>query len=55
MKASQASADRLALDAAMAVEQREHLNVVKGSADSLLRLRNDLLDFAKAVSRGRNG
>jgi PAS domain S-box-containing protein len=45
----------LALDTALTTEQREYLTVVKGSADSLLRLLNDILDFAKAVSRGRNG
>jgi two-component system, sensor histidine kinase and response regulator len=37
----------LALDTDLTAEQREYLNVVKGSADSLLRLLNDILDFAK--------
>jgi PAS domain S-box-containing protein len=37
----------LALDTELTAEQREYLSVVKGSADSLLRLLNDILDFAK--------
>jgi PAS domain S-box-containing protein len=41
----------LALDTELTVEQREYLNVVKGSADSLLRLLNDILDFAKIEAR----
>jgi PAS domain S-box-containing protein len=41
----------LALDTDLNTEQREYLNVVKGSADSLLRLLNDILDFAKIEAR----
>jgi two-component system, sensor histidine kinase and response regulator len=41
----------LALDTDLSAEQREYLNVVKSSADSLLRLLNDILDFAKIEAR----
>ena len=41
----------LALDTELTPEQREYLNLVKESADSLLRLLNDLLDFAKIEAR----
>jgi two-component system sensor histidine kinase/response regulator len=42
----------LALDTPLTVEQREYLQVAQGSADSLLRLLNDILDFAK-IEAGR--
>jgi two-component system, sensor histidine kinase and response regulator len=41
----------LALDTELTPEQREYLNMVKESADSLLRLLNDILDFAKIEAR----
>jgi PAS domain S-box-containing protein len=41
----------LALDTELTAEQCEYLNVVKDSADSLLRLLNDILDFAKVEAR----
>jgi PAS domain S-box-containing protein len=41
----------LALDTELTPEQRDYLTVVKGSADSLLRLLNDILDFAKIEAR----
>ena len=37
----------LALDTQLTPEQREYLEIVKGSADSLLSLVNDILDFSK--------
>ncbi len=37
----------LALDTALTAEQRDYLEMVKASADSLLKLINDLLDFSK--------
>jgi PAS domain S-box-containing protein len=37
----------LALDTALSAEQREYLQMVKSSADSLLRIINDILDFSK--------
>jgi signal transduction histidine kinase/DNA-binding response OmpR family regulator len=37
----------LALDTQLTPEQREYLEIVKGSADSLLALVNDILDFSK--------
>ena len=37
----------LALDTALTSEQREYLEVVKSSANSLLRIINDILDFSK--------
>jgi len=37
----------LALDTDLSPEQREYLELVKHSADSLLRLLNDILDFSK--------
>ncbi len=37
----------LMLDTELTPEQRESLTMVKGSADSLLRLLNDILDFSK--------
>ena len=41
----------LVLDTELTAEQREYLNMVKGSADSLLQLLNDFLDFAKIKAR----
>ncbi|TWU16380.1 response regulator [Allorhodopirellula heiligendammensis] len=37
----------LLADTSLAPEQREYLGMVRGSADSLLRLINDILDFSK--------
>ncbi|TWT67236.1 ATP-binding protein [Allorhodopirellula solitaria] len=37
----------LLADTTLAPEQREYLGMVRGSADSLLRLINDILDFSK--------
>jgi two-component system, sensor histidine kinase and response regulator len=37
----------LALDTLLTAEQREYLAIVKSSADALLRVINDVLDFAK--------
>ena len=37
----------LVLDTELGREQREHLEIVKSSADSLLTLLNDILDFSK--------
>jgi signal transduction histidine kinase/ligand-binding sensor domain-containing protein/DNA-binding response OmpR family regulator len=37
----------LVLDAELPPEQREHLNMVKGSADALLTVINDILDFSR--------
>jgi PAS domain S-box-containing protein len=41
----------LVLDSNLSDEQREYLTVVKASADSLLRLLDDILDFAKIEAR----
>ena len=41
----------LVLDPHLTEEQREYLTVVKASADSLLRLLDDILDFAKIEAR----
>ena len=37
----------IVLDSELTAEQREHLNVVKSSADSLLTIIDDILDFTK--------
>ncbi|RQO56264.1 hypothetical protein DBR47_17120 [Paucibacter sp. KBW04] len=37
----------LALDSPLSAEQREYLDLVKSSSDSLLRVINDILDFSK--------
>src|SRR5579863_4527883 len=37
----------LVLDTSLDDEQREHLNIVKSSAESLLTILNDILDFSK--------
>jgi two-component system sensor histidine kinase/response regulator len=41
----------LALDSDLTPEQREYLTIVKTSAESLLNLLNDVLDFSKIESR----
>jgi signal transduction histidine kinase/CheY-like chemotaxis protein len=41
----------LALDTDLSAEQREYLAMVKGSADSLLVILNDVLDFSKVEQR----
>ena len=37
----------LALDGVLDAQQREHLSIVRSSADALLRVINDILDFSK--------
>ncbi|MGD1098445.1 MAG: PAS domain S-box protein [Bryobacteraceae bacterium] len=41
----------LVLESELTTEQREDLNIVKSSADSLLRIINDILDFSKVEAR----
>jgi signal transduction histidine kinase/ActR/RegA family two-component response regulator len=43
---------QLVLDTPLASEQREYLEMVRGSADSLLTIVNDILDFSK-IEAGR--
>jgi PAS domain S-box-containing protein len=41
----------LVLNTALSAQQREYLELMKSSADSLLRLLNDILDFSKMEAR----
>jgi PAS domain S-box-containing protein len=41
----------LVLDTSLSSQQREYLELMKSSADSLLRLLNDILDFSKMEAR----
>ena len=43
----------LALDSDLTPDQREHLEIVRSSAESLLRILNDILDFSK-VEAGKD-